>query len=99
MAATSTVKDHVEFQFATTVRSLRQETEQVQVDLSDGTTALVDLLVGADGVHSYIRRLAFGEEKCFARFLGYFTAAFMLRLWYTSFGSAYSTIQTVKSWA
>jgi 2-polyprenyl-6-methoxyphenol hydroxylase-like FAD-dependent oxidoreductase len=50
----------------------------VQVKFSDGTTDIFDLVVGSDGVHSQIRKLTFGEEMNFSRFLGYYTAAFIL---------------------
>ncbi len=46
----------------------------VTVRLADGTTAAGDLLVGADGVHSAVRRLVFGGGH--VRYLGFHTAAF-----------------------
>jgi 2-polyprenyl-6-methoxyphenol hydroxylase-like FAD-dependent oxidoreductase len=36
------------------------------------------VLVGADGVHSRVRELAFGPEDSFSRFLGYYSAAFIV---------------------
>lgn len=74
----SKVKDDVEFRFNTTVESFEQDTGAVHVKLSDGSTASFDLLVGADGVHSWVRQLAFGEEGQFSRFLGCYTAAFII---------------------
>lgn len=74
------VQDEVELRFGTTVTSLQQEESgpHVQVSLSDGTGGTYDALVGADGVHSRVRQLAFGEERSFTRFLGYHTGAFIL---------------------
>ncbi|MBI4278745.1 MAG: FAD-dependent monooxygenase [Armatimonadetes bacterium] len=57
--------------FGTTVARFEQDQTSVQVTLSDGTVERVDLLVGADGVHSHVRALAFGGETRFARLLGY----------------------------
>jgi 2-polyprenyl-6-methoxyphenol hydroxylase-like FAD-dependent oxidoreductase len=48
----------------------------VRVTLTDGSALDVDLLVGADGIHSTVRSLVFGEERRYVRHLGYHTAAF-----------------------
>ncbi|WP_329533154.1 FAD-dependent monooxygenase [Streptomyces sp. NBC_01450] len=48
----------------------------VRVTLTDGSSLHADLLVGADGIHSTVRSLAFGEERRYVRHLGYHTAAF-----------------------
>lgn len=48
----------------------------VRLALTDGTTLDADLLVGADGIHSTVRGLVFGEEQRYVRHLGYHTAAF-----------------------
>jgi 2-polyprenyl-6-methoxyphenol hydroxylase-like FAD-dependent oxidoreductase len=39
----------------------------VTASLSDGTTISADLVVGADGPHSAVRRLAFGPEEEFVK--------------------------------
>ncbi|GAA2060995.1 FAD-dependent monooxygenase [Streptomyces albiaxialis] len=49
----------------------------VRLTLTDGTTREADLLVGADGIHSAVRSLVFGEESRFVRPLGFHTAAFV----------------------
>ncbi len=46
------------------------------VTLSDGTRERFDVVVGADGLHSAVRALAFGPESQFERFLGCCVAAF-----------------------
>lgn len=46
-----------EVRLATTVTSLRQQSDQVEVAFSDGTGGHYDLVVGADGLHSRIRSL------------------------------------------
>jgi 2-polyprenyl-6-methoxyphenol hydroxylase-like FAD-dependent oxidoreductase len=65
----------VPIRFGTTIEAVRQEGERVRVQLSDGSRETVDLLAGADGVHSQVRRLVFSEPARFERFLGYHTAA------------------------
>jgi 2-polyprenyl-6-methoxyphenol hydroxylase-like FAD-dependent oxidoreductase len=46
------------------------------VTLDDGVELGADLLVGADGLHSTVRRLVFGDESKFFRYLGFHTTAF-----------------------
>ncbi|MFE3637691.1 FAD-dependent monooxygenase [Streptomyces sp. NPDC059168] len=53
-------------------------TDGVRVTLTDGTTVDSDLLVGADGVHSTVRALVFGEEARYVHHLGYHTASFVV---------------------
>ncbi|MFG2794705.1 FAD-dependent monooxygenase [Streptomyces sp. NPDC048419] len=48
----------------------------IRVTLTDGATLDADLLVGADGLHSTVRAMVFGEEQRCVRHLGYHTAAF-----------------------
>ena len=46
------------------------------VTLSDGRQDRFDLIVGADGLHSQVRALAFGPEAQFEQFLDCYVAAF-----------------------
>ena len=62
--------------FGTTVEAIEPVADGVRVRLTNGTVEDVDLLVGADGVHSRVRELAFGPEEQFVRYLGYHVAAF-----------------------
>jgi FAD-dependent urate hydroxylase len=59
----------VPIRFATSVASLRLGDEAVRVELTDGSVADYDLLVGADGIRSSIRRLALGDPTP-PRFVG-----------------------------
>ncbi|MFO1271420.1 MAG: FAD-dependent monooxygenase [Rubrivivax sp.] len=64
----------VEFRFDTGVTSIADGPGGVVVGLADGRQERCDLLVGADGLHSSVRRLAFGPEKDFVRHFGYYVA-------------------------
>ena len=74
----SHVKDFASFRFGVAVERIEQHSREVIVHLSDGSLLHADLLVGADGIHSRVRSLIFGEESRFLRFLGYNTAAYIL---------------------
>jgi 2-polyprenyl-6-methoxyphenol hydroxylase-like FAD-dependent oxidoreductase len=56
--------------------ALEQEPDGVQARLRRGGNRRFDLVVGADGLHSAVRRLAFGPQARFEKPLGYRVAAF-----------------------
>jgi 2-polyprenyl-6-methoxyphenol hydroxylase-like FAD-dependent oxidoreductase len=71
-----TIKDHVEILFGNQICSLKERQDRVDVRLEDGSERSFDLVVGADGLHSRVRYLAFGAEDRFEKQLGYMVAAF-----------------------
>jgi 2-polyprenyl-6-methoxyphenol hydroxylase-like FAD-dependent oxidoreductase len=62
--------------FDTEVESLDQDANGVSVQLSHDVIRRFDLVIGADGLHSRVRELAFGPLARFERRLGYVVAAF-----------------------
>jgi len=72
------VRDDVEFRFNDSIESLDQHSTGVDVTFRSGTQRTFDLVVGADGLHSNTRRLAFGPETQFHRYLGYCFAGFTM---------------------
>jgi 2-polyprenyl-6-methoxyphenol hydroxylase-like FAD-dependent oxidoreductase len=72
------VGDVVDVRFGTSVASFEEGATSIRVKLTDGTRASYDLLVGADGIHSSIRDLALEEGQEAERFLGFYTAAFVI---------------------
>jgi 2-polyprenyl-6-methoxyphenol hydroxylase-like FAD-dependent oxidoreductase len=62
-----------------TVVALDDDGARVRVDYASGQTEDVDLVVGADGLHSRVRELAFGRRDAYERFLGLVIAAFEVR--------------------
>jgi len=69
------VAANVDVRFDTTVKSICQSAENVTVSYGNQQETF-DLLIGADGIHSNVRRLAFGAEAEYAEYLGYHIAAF-----------------------
>ena len=64
------VEDKVEFMFGDSIHSLTDETHQVAVSFKRNKQRTFDLVIGCDGVHSTVRRLCFGDEAQFLRYLG-----------------------------
>ena len=52
----------VPIRFETTVSTLEEQQQSVAVTFNDGTQEDFDLVVGADGIHSQVRKLLFGDE-------------------------------------
>lgn len=81
-------RDDVEYLFDDSIAALAedaQDTEDtedtedgggVTVTFESGTVRRFDLVVGADGLHSNTRRLAFGPEERFKRHLGAYVSIF-----------------------
>lgn len=72
----STVNDDCECIFGDGITSLAQDSAGVDVAFESGRTQRFHLAIGADGLHSRVRQLAFGPEERFAVHLGYGVAAF-----------------------
>jgi 2-polyprenyl-6-methoxyphenol hydroxylase-like FAD-dependent oxidoreductase len=68
----------VTIRFGSSIAALSQDDAKVNVTFEDGSDASFDLVFGADGVHSKVRTLVFGDEHQFNRFLGAYVAAFHL---------------------
>jgi len=60
------------------VRALDDDGVRVRVTFDSGTIRDFDLVIGADGLHSRVRRLVFGPTESFERYLGITVAAFDL---------------------
>lgn len=74
--------DGIETQFGTSVTDIEDQADKVAVRLSDGGQEAYDLVVGADGLHSHIRALAFGPQEQFENHIGFYVAAFILPGYY-----------------
>ena len=73
------IKDTTEIIFGTEIVDLQEHADSVQVKFNTGDERRFDLVIGADGLHSNVRRLVFGPEDRFEKQLGYLVAAFEVR--------------------
>lgn len=64
------VRDDVNYRFGVRVTALHDNSQRVDVTFSDGSTGSYDLVIGADGLHSGVRRLVFGPEEQYVTQLG-----------------------------
>jgi 2-polyprenyl-6-methoxyphenol hydroxylase-like FAD-dependent oxidoreductase len=63
--------DRCTYVFGDSIAALDQTDDGVHVEFEHAAPQMFDLVVGADGIHSNVRRLAFGAEEHFVRHLGY----------------------------
>lgn len=68
----------IETHFGCSIEAVANGPDNIAVTLSDGRHDRFDLVVGADGLHSRIRELAFGPQAQFERSLGLHVAAVVL---------------------
>ena len=64
------VRDDVSYRFGVRVTALDDDGQRVEATFSDGSTGSYDLVVGADGLHSGMRKLVFGPEQQYVTQLG-----------------------------
>ena len=62
--------DGVSTRFGVSIASIQTHEDSVDVVFDNGSRAAFDLVIGADGVRSRVRSLAFGPGNDFTRFLG-----------------------------
>ncbi|MEU4219065.1 FAD-dependent monooxygenase [Actinoplanes sp. NPDC026623] len=67
-------KTGVEYVFGDSIRHLEQDDDGVTVALDRAGDRRFDLVIGADGLHSNVRRLAFGPESRYLRHKGHYVA-------------------------
>lgn len=77
-ALSEALAGEVDVRFGRSLVAVEQQPGAVVATLSDGTMESFDLLIGADGVHSWTRELVFGPEEQCGRDLGYILAVLRL---------------------
>ena len=78
LAATlyAAVNDRVQSRLGDSIAAVDDRGKRVRIAFDRAAPCDVDLVVGADGLHSRVRRLVFGEEEGIEVSLGYHVAAF-----------------------
>jgi 2-polyprenyl-6-methoxyphenol hydroxylase-like FAD-dependent oxidoreductase len=61
-----------EYRFGDSITALTETADGVRAEFEHGAAQTFDLVIGADGIHSRVRRLAFGPEREFVHHLGYY---------------------------
>jgi 2-polyprenyl-6-methoxyphenol hydroxylase-like FAD-dependent oxidoreductase len=72
------IGEGVEIILGDTITKIDQNEKGVTVTFQSGKTRNFDLLAGADGLHSNVRKLVFGNESQFEKYYGYYTSSFTI---------------------
>ncbi|WP_436527416.1 FAD-dependent monooxygenase [Actinoplanes sp. HUAS TT8] len=65
-----------DYRYGDRIAELSQDPHGVDVTFASGLKERYDLVIGADGVHSGVRSLAFGPDSDYVRYLGLYAAYF-----------------------
>lgn len=68
--------DSADIRYGDTITAMEQRGDGVRVEFAGAETEHFDLVVGADGLHSHVRSLAFGPERPYRRFLESYVSIF-----------------------
>ncbi|WP_374103257.1 FAD-dependent monooxygenase [Streptomyces sp. MK37H] len=72
------IRDDVEILFNDSIATLHDHDGGVDVTFRSGARRTFDLVIGADGIHSHTRSLAFGPEEGYHRYLDHCFAGFTM---------------------
>ena len=67
-------RERAAYRFGDSIAGLREHVGGVDVRFESGLEETYDLVIGADGMHSVVRRLAWPAERVTERHLGYYVA-------------------------
>ncbi len=88
------VEGRCETIFADSITEVEQDESGVRVAFERARPRRFDMVIGADGLHSVVRKLVFGKQDRFEKYLGYVAAAFTVNGYrprdedvYVSFGA------------
>ena len=68
----------VEIIFGDSIHKIEQNDEGVTVNFKTGSARSFNLVAGADGLHSNVRNIIFGDETQFEKYYGYYTSSFTI---------------------
>ena len=70
--------DRVETIFGDEISAIEQNESSIRICFHQAASGDFDVVIGADGLHSQVRVLAFGPQSQFEKPLGYYAAAFQV---------------------
>ncbi len=72
-----TIADKIDVVFGDSINFLHEDNAGVDVQFERGEARRFDLVAACDGLHSAVRQIAWGPEREFESYLGYYCASFL----------------------
>ncbi|EDM34894.1 hypothetical protein PBAL39_00140 [Pedobacter sp. BAL39] len=72
------VDNHAKYIFNDTIVTIDQDDQAVNVTFATAKPQRFDLVIGADGIRSNVRKIVFGADEQFIRYLGHYVAIFTM---------------------
>ena len=95
VAIYDTVDGNVETRFGDSIATIDQHSDGVRMTFDRAAPEEFDLVIGADGLHSNVRRLVFGPDENYLHYLGCKVAACVVHGYQPRDDLAYVTYNTV----
>lgn len=70
--------EHTRYLFGDVITDAAQTADGIRVEFGRHGSCTFDIVIGADGLHSGVRRIVFGPEQRYVRHLGYYVAGWRL---------------------
>ncbi|MGW4474183.1 FAD-dependent monooxygenase [Nonomuraea sp. NPDC004354] len=70
--------ERTEYLFGDAIAGAVETADGIRVEFGRNGSRTFDMMIGADGLHSGVRRIAFGPEQSYVRHLGYYLAGWQL---------------------
>jgi 2-polyprenyl-6-methoxyphenol hydroxylase-like FAD-dependent oxidoreductase len=68
----------IEIIFGDSISAIEENENGMSVTFRSGNSRSFNLVVGADGLHSQVRKLTFGNEDQFEKYYGYYTSSYTI---------------------
>jgi len=73
------IKNRTTFIFGNSIEMLEQNDSRVEVTFKNGNQQGFDFVIGADGQHSAVRKIVFGKEDEFTKYLGMYVSVVQIQ--------------------
>lgn len=71
-------RKNIQIMYNNSIKTINHRNTSMEIEFESGKKEVFDIVIGADGIHSNTRKLTFGEEKNYSKYLGYCFTGFTM---------------------